>query len=173
MPELVLRQASPADVPALSRLGHDSFVAKFGHLYRSEDLAAFLAEAYSPDAIATELADPDRLYWLATSGGRLAGYCKLALTCGFPEHARGARTIELKQLYTDPHCTGQGIGAKLMDRALAEARARDADEMQLSVWSGNHGAQRFYARYGFVKVADVHFWVGTHRDDEFLFSLLL
>ena len=48
-----------------------------------------------------------------------------------------------------------------------------ADEMQLSVWSGNHGAQRFYARYGFEKVADVHFWVGAHRDDEFLLSLML
>ena len=174
-----LRPASPDDVPALARLGKDSFVVKFGHLYRPEDLAAFLVEAYSPGAIETELAQPDRLYCLAeieggaTSEGRLLGYCKLALTCGFPEHARGLRTIELKQLYTDPDCTGQGIGAVLMDWALAEARSRGSDEIQLSVWSGNHGAQRFYARYGFAKVADVHFWVGAHRDDEFLFSLLL
>jgi ribosomal protein S18 acetylase RimI-like enzyme len=170
---ICLRPASATDVPALSQLGNDSFVAKFGHLYRPEDLATFLAEAYSPEAIAAELANPDRLYCVATSDGRLLGYCKLALTCSFPEHARGLRTIELKQLYTDPDCTGQGVGAALMDRVLAEARARGADEMQLSVWSGNHGAQRFYARYGFVKVADVHFWVGAHRDDEFLFSLML
>ena len=87
---------------------------------------------------------------------------------------RGARqTIELKQLYTDPARTGEGIGAALMDWALAEAATRGADEMQLSVWSGNDGAQRFYARYGFAKVADVHFWVGAQRDDEFLFSRLL
>ncbi len=173
MNDIQLRPASPADVPALSRLGNDSFVAKFGHLYRPDDLATFLAEAYSPGAIEAELANPDRLYCLATSDGRLVGYCKLALTCSFPEHAKGGRTIELKQLYTDPDCTGRGIGATLMDWALAEVRARDADEIQLSVWSGNHGAQRFYARYGFVKVADVHFWVGAHRDDEFLFSLML
>lgn len=168
-----LRPASPADVPALSRLGNDSFVAKFGHLYRPEDLATFLAEAYSQSAIAAELAQPDRLYWLATSEERLVGYCKLALTPSFPEHARGLRTIELKQLYTDPDCTGQGVGGALMDWAMAEARARGGDEIQLSVWSGNEGAQRFYARYGFVKVADVHFWVGAHRDDEFLLSLML
>ena len=60
-----------------------------------------------------------------------------------------------------------------MDWALTEARARGADEIQLSVFSGNEGAQRFYARYGFVKVADVTFRVGSHIDDEFLLSLLL
>ena len=173
MIDIRLRPASPADITALSQLGNDSFIAKFGHLYRAEDLAAFLAEAYSPDAIKAELGNPDRLYCLAEVEEKLAGYCKLSLACGFPEHSRGTMTIELKQLYTDPDCTGQGIGAELMDWAFAEARARSADEMQLSVWSGNDGAQRFYARYGFVKVADVHFWVGAQRDDEFLFSLLL
>lgn len=169
----MLRHAVAADVPALARLGRESFVAKFGQLYRPEDLASFLEKAFAEAAIAAELANPDRLYQLAEHAGGLAGYAKLGLVCGFPQHARGSRVIELKQLYTDPALTGQGIGAALMDWALAEANCRNADEIQLSVWSGNHGAQRFYARYGFAKVADVHFQVGAQRDDEFLFSRLL
>jgi ribosomal protein S18 acetylase RimI-like enzyme len=169
----LLRSATACDIPALSRLGIDSFVAKFGHLYRNEDLAAYLAEAHSETSVAAELANPDRLYQIAEQDDALIGYCKLGLIGGFPEHARGTQIIELKQLYTAPNATGQGIGAALMDWALAEARARGVDEMQLSVWSGNDGAQRFYARYGFVKVAEVNFWVGSHRDDEFLFSRLL
>jgi ribosomal protein S18 acetylase RimI-like enzyme len=169
----LLRSAAACDIPALSRLGIDSFVAKFGHLYRNEDLAAYLAEAHSETSVAAELANPDRLYRLAEQDDTLVGYCKLGLSCGFAEHARGTQIIELKQLYTAPAATGRGIGAALMDWAMAEARARGADEMQLSVWSGNAGAQRFYARYGFVKVAEVDFWVGSQRDDEFLFSYLL
>src|SRR3546814_3681949 len=39
------------------------------------------------------------------------------MACGWPEHARGRQVIELKQLYTDPETTGQGIGARLMDRS--------------------------------------------------------
>ncbi len=171
--ELILRPATSADIPALTRLGSDSFVAKFGQLYRPQDLAVFLAEAFTPEAIAAELANPQRHYCLAKMRGRLAGYCKLGLVCGFPDHARGERTIELKQLYTDPGLTGQGIGAALMDWALAEAQARGADEMQLSVWSGNHGAQKFYARYGFEKVADITFRVGSQLDEEFLFARTL
>ncbi len=167
------RDAKPADGRALARLGRDSFVAKFGAMYRPEDLASFLDEAYSPAAIDAELSNPDRLYRLSEHDGSLTGYCKLSLVCGFPGHARGRRSIELKQLYTDPARTGQGIGAALMDWALAEAVRRGFDEMQLSVWSGNVGAQRFYARYGFAKVADVQFRVGTQIDEEFLLARFL
>jgi len=169
---IVLRAASAADIPALSRLAEDSFVAKFGHLYRPEDLSLFLDATYSHAAIAGELANPDRLYRLAERDGALIGYCKLGLTCGWPEHARGQRVIELKQLYTAPHTTGQGIGAMLMDWVLGEVSTRGADEVQLSVFSENLGAQQFYRRYGFDKVADIFFWVGQHRDDEFLFARL-
>ena len=83
------------------------------------------------------------------------------------------RPVALQQLYTDPARTGQGIGAALMDWALAEARALQADAVQLSVWSENVAAQRFYARYGFAKIADIDFFVGNHRDDEFLLELRL
>ena len=168
-----LRAATAADVPALAALGRGSFVAKFGALYRAEDLAAFLETAFSEAAIAAELADPQRLYRLAEVDGALAAYCKLGLTCGFPQHARGSHVIELKQLYTDPARTGHGLGAALMDWALAQARARGTDEMQLSVYSDNPGAQKFYARYGFEKVADIIFKVGEHIDDEFLFARML
>ncbi len=173
MNDLVLRPAFPADVAALAALGRDSFVAKFGAMYRPEDLAVFLGETFTPGAIAAELANPERLYCLAERAGALLGYCKLGLVCGFPEHVRGGNVIELKQLYTAPASTGLGIGAALMAWALAEARGRGCDEMQLSVWSGNAGAQRFYARYGFAKVADVTFRVGEQIDEEFLVARML
>ena len=173
MSDCVLREATAADAPALAALGRGSFVAKFGALYRAEDLAAFLAQAFTEGAVADEIADPLRLYRLAELDGALAAYCKLGLACGFPEHARGSHVIELKQLYTDPALTGHGIGAALMDWALAEASARGADEMQLSVYSDNAGAQRFYTRYGFEKVADITFRVGEQLDDEFLFARML
>ncbi len=169
---IVLRAAGSGDIPALARLAEDSFVAKFGHLYQPEDLSAFLEATYSPAAIAGELANPDRLYRLAERDGALIGYCKLGLTCGWPEHARGQRVIELKQLYTAPRTTGQGIGTMLMEWVFEEVSARGTDEVQLSVFSKNLGAQRFYRRHGFDKVADIFFWVGQHRDDEFLFARL-
>ena len=170
---MILRPATAADIAALSQLGIDSFVAKFGQLYSPQDLAAFLDETHSHDALAAELANPDRLYRLAEEGGVLLGYAKLGLKCGFPDHARGSKVLELKQLYTAANATGSGVGGALMDWAMAEVRARGADEVQLSVFSGNGGAQRFYARYGFEKVADHTFRVGEQLDHEYLFARML
>lgn len=173
MTDLILRPAARADTAALSDLATRAFVAKFGHLYRPEDLASFLIESLSEPAIAAELANPDRVYRLAERGGELVGYCKIGLTCGFPEHARGQRVMELKQLYTAPEATGGGIGGQLMDWAMSEFAARGADEVQISVYAYNDGGHRFYRRYGFDKVADITFRVGEHLDEEFLFARML
>lgn len=171
---MILRPALPQDAPALAALGRDSFVAAFGHLYRDEDLQAFLEQCYGEDVVAAEIADPALMHCLATDeSGALAGFCKLRFPSGYAEHSDAARPLSLQQLYTDPARIGQGIGARLMDWALAEARALEADAIQLSVWSGNFAAQRFYARYGFGKIADIEFLVGSHRDEEFLFELRL
>lgn len=174
MTALALRRPAPADVPALARLGREAFVAKFGHIYDPADLDPWLVAMFGEPAIAAEMASPDRAYCVAQDeGGQLAGYCKLGLACGWPEHARGRRVIEVKQLYAAPALTGRGVGARLMDWALAEARGRGADEVQLAVWSGNADAQRFYARYGFAKVGDVTFHVGAHVDHEYLFARMM
>lgn len=167
------RPATLADAPALSRLATDSFVAKFGDLYSAADLGAFLAENLAPAPVAADLANPDIVYRLAERGGHLLGYCKLGLKCGFPGHARGQRVMELKSLYTAPEATGMGIGGSLMDWAMAEFTAREADEVQLSVYAENVGAQRFYRRYGFEKVADITFKVGNQYDPEFLFAAMV
>lgn len=168
-----VRLGQQTDIPALAKLGRESFVAKFGHLYRPEDLSAFLEQAFTEHAISAEFANPNRLYGITEDAGNLTGYCKLSLTCGWPEYARGQTAMELKQLYTAPDRAGQGIGSVLMSWAVSELQSRGANEIQLSVWSGNEGAQRFYARYGFAKVADIQFLVGTHVDDEFLFAKML
>ncbi len=172
--KITLRAASEADIPALAALGRESFIAKFGHLYSQQNLDTFLGDTFTEEAVAGELADPGRLYRLAVDdAGELAGYCKIAFKSAFPEHARGERAMELKQLYTAPDRVGQGIGALLMDWAMEEFRTRQADEVHLSVYSDNPGAHKFYRRYGFDKLANIFFWVGDHRDDEFLFARML
>ena len=74
MTDIILRPATPADIPALSRLGIDSFVAKFGHMYTARDLETFLEEVHSPEALARELVDPTRLYRLALRDDDLLAY---------------------------------------------------------------------------------------------------
>ena len=169
-----LRLATPADVPALGALSRRAMSAKWEHLYRPEDFAAWIESSHSDRKIESEIADPAMRVAVMEDAGELVAFCKLNLSASFDrDHSDAANPLELKQLYTAPERLGQGLGARLMDWTLDQARAAGADEIQLSVWSGNHDAQRFYHRYGFAKIADITYPVGEQIDEEFLFALRL
>ena len=170
---MILRPASLEDVPALAKLGRESFCAAFEHLYNPEDLATFLEQVYSEKSVREEVEGPECIHRLADDGDGLIGYCKMRQPSWYADDSDAENPIALGQLYTDGARTGEGIGAALMEWALAEARERDCDAIQLSVWSENFGAQRFYERYGFSKIKDIEFWVGNHCDHEFLYELRL
>lgn len=167
----ILRPASLDDTAALAELGRSSFCAAFEYLYKPEDLAAFLEQVYSERAVAEEIADPAITHRLAEEDGALTGFVKMRSPSWYREDSDAANPIALGQLYTDPACTGQGIGAALMEWAIGHARHRGHDAIQLSVWAENYGAQRFYQRYGFAKIKDIEFWVGEQCDEEFLYEL--
>ncbi len=172
---MILRPATPDDLPALALLGTEAFVAKFGHLYKPDDLTSFLAEYRTVEAYRRQLADPGTRIQLAEEAGELLGYCLVVLGEGFDERPlpQPENPATLSQLYCAPAALGRGIGSALMEWILAETRRWGADAVQLSVYAENHDAQRFYARYGFEKAADMSFWVGNHRDPEFLLELKL
>jgi ribosomal protein S18 acetylase RimI-like enzyme len=170
---MIYRPATLADAPALAALGAETFVAAFGHLYKPEDLSAFLAQVHNPEAVAGEIAGDECTHCLVEHEGALIAFCKLRYPSHYAAHSDAANQIELGQLYALPQHTGHGIGAKLMDWALEVARSGGHDAVLLSVYSENFGAQRFYQRYGFGKIADITFQVGDHFDPEFLYELKL
>ena len=166
-----LRPATLADVPALAALGRESFTTAFGHLYRPEDLAAFLAEVHDEDVVAGEIDGQECRHRLAVAeDGTLLGYCKLRYPSKLAALSAASDPLELGQLYCADSATGQGIGSALMEWALEEAQAGGHDAVLLSVYSENFGAQRFYERYGFAKTADTTFKVGEQLDAEFLYE---
>jgi ribosomal protein S18 acetylase RimI-like enzyme len=171
--DILLRRATADDAPALAALAQEAFTTAFAHLYRPEDLNHFLTTERSTENYREKLTDPDQRTELAFVDGRLAAYCIVAWGVEYDERPepRPAKPMYLNQLYCAGGMTGLGLGATLMDWALAQARDGGADAIQLSVYSENFGAQRFYARYGFEKVADIGYWVGEQRDDEFLYEV--
>jgi len=134
-------------------------------------LAAFLDEVHDERAIAGEIAGAECRHRLAVADdGSLLGYCKLRYPSKMADIAQADDPLELGQLYCASTATGQGVGAALMNWALAEGEAGGHDAIILSVYSENFGAQRFYERYGFAKTADTTFKVGEQLDAEFLFE---
>jgi GNAT superfamily N-acetyltransferase len=164
------RDAVPADAATMASLGRATFTETFGHLYKPEDLAAFLTTHNERDW-AAQLADRAFAVRLAEEEGEAVAYAKLGPP-SLPFEPRGP-CIELRQFYVLKPWHGRGIAHALMDWALKEAKARGAEEMYLSVFVDNHRARRFYERYGFEFVQTYAFMVGSHADEDHIMRLVL
>lgn len=166
----VLRDATPADAPRVATLARRTFTDTFGHLYRPEDLTAFLS-GHTEEGWRGELSDPAYAVHVAEAGGELVAYAKIGPP-SLPFEPRGP-SIELRQFYVLQPFQGAGLAARLMDWVLATARARGAADLYLSVFVDNHRAQAFYARYGFEKIGRYDFIVGSHVDEDHVMRLAL
>lgn len=58
-------------------------------------------------------------------------------------------TALINELIVDELARNQGIGKRLIDAAIEEARKRGMDEIEVGTEGDNLGAQRFYQRCGF------------------------
>ena len=162
-----VRRATEKDAGALAHLAETTFTETFGHLYPPEDLTAYVASTYTEETSLRTLRDSRMAYWLAGAEGEpaagfaLAGYCKLPVPNLEPTAG------ELRQLYVRSAHQNQRLGTQLFAAALAWLEAHYSP-LYVGVWSENRGAQRFYGRYGFVKIGEYGFPVGRTVDREFI-----
>lgn len=164
------RDAGPEDSAALADLFSRSFVETFGHLYRPEDLAAFL-HGVDEDGFRTELTDGEHQVRFAEAGGEPVGFVKLGPVTLPVRPERPA--LEFRQLYVLKPWQGAGIAQTLTEWAFDQARALGAEELYLSVYIDNDRAKAFYRRYGFTYVGPYKFMVGEQADEDEIWKLEL
>jgi ribosomal protein S18 acetylase RimI-like enzyme len=163
---VTVRRATPDDAETLTALGRETFADTFAHLYPPEDLAAFQAEAHTPERYAAWALDPAYGLWIADAGGEAIGYA-LAGPCHLPHPEVTPDCGELWRIYVRKDTQGTGLGKRLMDKTL-DWLTRPGRDLWIGVWSENHKAQQLYYRYGFEKVGEYEFPVGKQRDHEFI-----
>ena len=161
----------------------------FGHLYKPDDLSAYLTEAYSLERTRADLSNPAKAAWfvevevehiaevghIAESSAhdvasgkskKIVGYAQ-AGPCELPHSEVTPSCVELKRFYLLKGWQNAGLGSKLFEVVFVWLQSHGSD-MWIGVWSENYGAQRFYGRYGFTKVGEYGFPVGDHVDKEFI-----
>lgn len=165
MTQAAFRTAALGDSALVADLFERSFVETFGHLYRREDLDAFLSKV-TAEAFASEIGSPDFAVRIAEVGGAPIGFAKLgppSLPVDTPPD-----TLELWQIYVLKPWQGKGVARQLYDWADSEARRRGGRHLQLTVYVDNHRARRFYDRLGFVAVGRYDFMVGSQADEDII-----
>lgn len=169
-----IRPAAVVDAPALSRLGATTFRDTFEGDNTAEDMARYLAEAFTPEQQAAEIADLSSVvllaeYWDDSSRSELVGYAHL-VSGAAPDAVRGPAPMELKRIYVARAWHGRRVAQSLMDASLDAARARGVQTLWLGVWERNPRAVAFYAKYGFVRVGEHTFVLGSDAQTDWVFA---
>ncbi|HET6670269.1 MAG TPA: GNAT family N-acetyltransferase [Pyrinomonadaceae bacterium] len=166
-PHPTIRCGTLQDAELLAELGARTFSETFAGDNTPQNMAAYLASAFSPERQATELADPNCSYQIAELDGRAVGYALLR-TGSVPAGVNGDRPIELVRLYVSQESIGSGVGAALMWACIDEAQLRGHGTLWLGVWEHNLRAQEFYRKWNFQEVGTHVFQLGEDAQTDSL-----
>ncbi|WP_342362313.1 GNAT family N-acetyltransferase [Terrarubrum flagellatum] len=139
--DILLRPMARADLDALVALYRDDVLGRAREADDGEDQALYVAAF---DRVAS---DPSTTVYVAETDGALVGTFQLTITPGVSQ--RGVIRATIESVRTRADLRGRGVGARMMDFAVAEARRRGADVVQLTSNLSRKDAHRFYERLGF------------------------
>ena len=102
---------------------------------------------------------------VAELDGIVAGYAGLRNAVALPSHAH---VLEINGVAVHPSAGGRGVGQRLVEAVVEEARSRGARKLTLRVLGPNDVARRLYRRCGFVEegvLRDEFLLEGRYVDD--------
>jgi len=126
---ILVREAEPADLDAITALDHAAFGAEWW---------------YSGTTFFRAMHDPTR-FIVAQCRDQPVGY-------GFG-HSHGAQA-HITRLAVHPEQQGQGIGTRLLETLITHFRAQGAETITLNTQTDNEDALHLYRRFGFTATGD-------------------
>jgi ribosomal protein S18 acetylase RimI-like enzyme len=187
------------DVKNILQFASTEFTRTFAHMYKEEDLKAYLAENYTTDLYRKWSIDPFyKMFMICDSDyaspasnqtdqhDKIKGY----ILCGpnsLPmETLSSIKDVydptllsgEIKRLYINPSVFGSSVAQDLLEEGLKWLRTDQLphrggySQIYLGVYSKNYRAQKFYNKYRFQVVGGYEFQVGDQFDPEYIMKLI-
>jgi ribosomal protein S18 acetylase RimI-like enzyme len=144
--EVIVRRAEPADVEGLVACSGALFAEDAGTRDPSIDIN--WPHEHGAQRFASGLTDPNRLLLVADRGGEVVGH--LTGTLVEPSAMRPVKAATLVSMYVQPAYRRDRIGRRMVDEFLAWAKESGAGSAQVTAYSSNAEAIRFYERNGFA-----------------------
>jgi GNAT superfamily N-acetyltransferase len=142
------------------------------HAAVAQELADYLA--FIGDTLDAEGLDHDIAHWQEEYDGRTGVLLLVADPAGEAVGTAAVRLIEpglgeLKRMWIRPSCQGRGLGRRLMDACLDEARRLGCRALRLDTQAKLEAAVHLYRAYGFSEIPRYN---DNHRADIWMERLL-
>lgn len=151
----LIRPATLADVSTLCRLGATTFRETYRTISDPREVNEYADAHFTPAKVEAWFARPGARTLIASVGDAALGYAHVR-SVKVPACVSDRQAVELSRLYLLAAAQGTGVGAALMDAALAAILELGGETVWLGAYDRNVKALAFYARRGFVPV-------GTHE----------
>ena len=145
---MLIRRATPADLPAIGRLG--ALLIKTHHDFDPKRFIA--ATPQTPEGYAsflgTQLDDPNVAVLVADENGDVIGYAYAGVEGVDYMSLRGPAGV-LHDIVVDPKYRRRGVGRMLLDATRAFLKLRGAPRVVLQTAEQNKPSQRLFESAGF------------------------
>lgn len=169
MHSLKTRFATIADAALIADLSRETFYETFSVHNTAANMAKFMNEQFSREALMKEVAEIQNIFFLAFDDKKPAGYAKMRIG-EVPSLYEGLSCIEIARIYACSSFIGKGVGTALMRKCIQTATEKKSDIIWLGVWEKNQQAIDFYIRWGFEKFGTHIFLLGDDPQTDWLMS---
>ncbi|KAF5999714.1 GNAT family N-acetyltransferase [Streptomyces sp. WAC00263] len=144
--EVIVRRAQPADVDGLVACSSALFAEDAGTRDPSVDVG--WPREFGPERFAAGIDDPTRLLLVADCDGQVVGHLTGSVAEG--SAMRPVKVATLVSMYVQPTHRRGGLGARLVAQFSAWAKEAGVELAEVTAYSSNADAIRFYERNGFA-----------------------
>ncbi|MGI8786988.1 MAG: GNAT family N-acetyltransferase [Pyrinomonadaceae bacterium] len=141
MKEIIFRQATREDLPAIVRMLADDFLGATRERYETPLLESYVKAFEEIEA------DKNNELIVAEIEGEVVGTLQITFTPSIS--FQGGKRATVESVRVDGKFRGRGIGKELMRWAINRAREENCFAVQLTTNSERRDAHRFYENLGF------------------------
>ena len=136
-----IRRAHVTDLSSVEAVARATWRVTYVSIIPEDIQRRVLDRWYSPESLRRDLAAPGSTFLVAEQDGDVIGFAQYV--------RRSGEAVELTRIYVLPDRQRSGIGARLLDAALAEFAKQGLRRMTVSVEQDNVSGRRFYETMGF------------------------
>ena len=172
MENITVQKISISDLPALQKIGRQTFYETFAASNTEENITKYLEEGFSEDKLTTELEDQNAEFYFATLDNEVIGYLKLNFGASQTE-LKDDKALEIERIYVLQEFHGKKVGQIRYNKAIEVAKDKKSDYVWLGVWEENPRAISFYKKNGFEEFDKHIFKLGNDEQTDIMMKLKL
>lgn len=161
------RPAAMGDAANLAALSAQVWLHTYARSGLRHALSNYVLTELTEGKFLDGLQNDRQMFIVCETDVHLVGYIRLDFDAPCP--SRIDISTEIMTLYVQAHFLRRGIGAGLLEQALAVCRQRGISDVWLMANHENATAIAFYQRHGFQHSGSKLFELGSERHENFIF----